>query len=80
MALVRGTFGRGRDAVRLLQRHHIHDLHKPTAKLFMIGQKTHKGEWRGFRFHEQNGLIAALGGVVRGRGRGRGRAHGRGRG
>ena len=46
MALVRRTFGRRRDAVRLLKRHHIQDLHKPTAKIFMIGQKCHQGEWR----------------------------------
>ena len=46
MALVRRTFGRRRDAVRRLMRRHIQDLHKPTAKIFMIGQKSHQGEWR----------------------------------
>ena len=44
MALVRRTFGRRRDAVRRLMRRHIQDLHKPTAKIFMIGQKAHQGK------------------------------------
>ena len=49
MALVRRTFGRRRDAVRLLQRRHIQNLHKASAKIFLIGQKTHKGEGRALR-------------------------------
>ncbi len=45
MSVVRRAFGRRAGAVRNLQRKHLL-LESGEPKIFLIGQKRHRGEWR----------------------------------